>query len=58
MSDKVFVDTNLWVYLYSDDDKNTIVAERVTQSANDAILSTQVLGELFSVRTRKKLKTL
>lgn len=58
MNDKIFVDTNLWVYLYSDDDKRATVAELVTQSVNDIILSTQVLGELFSVITRKKLQTM
>jgi predicted nucleic acid-binding protein len=57
MNDKIFVDTNLWVYLYSDNNKHATVAELVTQSVNDIILSTQVLGELFSVITRKKLKT-
>jgi len=58
MTDKVFMDTNLWIYLYSDDDKSAIVAELVNQNVDDIILSTQVLGELFSVITRKKLKTL
>ncbi len=58
MTDKVFMDTNLWIYLYSDDDKSAIVAELVNQNVDDIILSAQVLGELFSVITRKKLKTL
>ena len=54
---KMFFDTNLLVYLYSTDPKALIV-ERLIQSHFDEIcLSTQVLNELYSVLTRKHLKT-
>lgn len=54
---KCFFDTNLLVYLYSTDPKSLIV-ESVIQSHFDNInLSIQVLNELYSVLTRKNLKT-
>jgi len=56
MKDK-FVDTNLLVYLLADDEKAGKLHELFSSAFNDIILSTQILGELYSVLTRKKLKT-
>jgi predicted nucleic acid-binding protein len=54
MSGKAFIDTNLWVYLYA---QNEPKALRVRQLVNDhfsnIVLSTQTLGELYHVLTRK-----
>ncbi len=57
MSDKVFLDTNIWVYLYSEDAKSLIAEQLIHQHFGNIVLSTQVLGECFTVLTRKKLKT-
>ncbi len=56
MSDKVFLDTNLWIYLYSDKVKGRKIKQLATDRFEDIIVSTQVLGELFHVLTKKGLK--
>jgi len=53
MKGKVFVDTNLWIYLYSDNPKGTIVRSIVDEYFADIVISTQVLGEFFNVMVRK-----
>ncbi len=56
MTDKVLLDTNLWVYLYSKDplEKYQRVEEILRTHPQSIQISTQVLGELFHVLTRKK----
>lgn len=57
MSDKVFLDTNLWIYLYSGDKvKGRKVKQLVDERFENIVVSTQVLGELFHVLTKKGLK--
>jgi predicted nucleic acid-binding protein len=56
MNDKVFLDTNLWIYLYSDKVKGRKIKQLVTDRFEDIVVSTQVLGELFHVLTKKWLK--
>ncbi len=59
MSDKIFVDTNLWVYLYADDsdkEKTETISSLVDKYFENITISTQVLGEFFHVLTRKGLK--
>jgi predicted nucleic acid-binding protein len=59
MSDKIFVDTNLWVYLYADDsdkEKTKTVSSLVDKYFENITISTQVLGEFFHVLTKKGLK--
>lgn len=56
MSNNIFLDTNLWIYLYA---KNTPakyqqVAEIIKNNSSLLLISTQVLGELFHVLTREK----
>jgi predicted nucleic acid-binding protein len=55
MSDKVFIDTNLWVYIFVQDPAEK--AEKVTTFINaqtaSLIISAQVLGELYNVLIRK-----
>src|SRR3989337_1207923 len=60
MSDKFFIDTNLWVYLYagdSDKEKSHIIRSLVDKHFEDIVISTQVIGEFFNVLTKKGLKT-
>ncbi len=56
MTDKVLLDTNLWVYLYGKDplEKSQRVEEILRTHPQSIQISTQVLGELFHVLTRKK----
>ncbi len=59
MSDKIFIDTNLWIYLYADDsDKEKVekVSSLVDKHFVDINISTQVPGEFFHVLTKKGLK--
>jgi predicted nucleic acid-binding protein len=54
---KVMVDTNLWVYLYAKnpDNKYRKVRELIGNHFDSIIISTQILGELYNVLTKKKL---
>lgn len=59
MNDRVFVDTNLWVYLYADDsnkEKTETIKSLVDKYFENIIISTQVLGEFFHVLVKKGLK--
>ena len=51
------MDTNLWVYMYSDKPKGNIVKELLDEHFTNIIISTQILGELFNVLTKKDFKT-
>lgn len=57
MTDKVFLDTNLWVYFYTQNpqEKYQAVADLISSAGRSLTVSTQVLGELYNVLTRKKL---
>jgi predicted nucleic acid-binding protein len=57
MSDRIFLDTNLWVYFFSKDpaEKSERVQTIVEAHTETLLISTQVLGELYNVLTRKKL---
>ena len=57
MNDKIFIDTNLWIYLYSKNEKADIVKELISANFENIIVSTQVLTELYNVLTKKKLKS-
>jgi len=54
---KVMIDTNLWVYLYAKnpDNKYRKVRELIDNHFDSIIISTQILGELYNVLTKKKL---
>ena len=56
MSNNIFLDTNLWIYLYAKNppEKYQQVAKIINNSSSLLLISTQVLGELFHVLTRKK----
>ena len=55
MSDRVFLDTNLWVYFFVKDppEKEEKIRELVESQALSIIVSIQVLGELCNVLIRK-----
>jgi predicted nucleic acid-binding protein len=56
MTDKIFLDTNLWVYLFSDETKKReYISQLIGKNFNNICLSAQVLSELFNVLTRKKI---
>ncbi|MEH1856348.1 MAG: PIN domain-containing protein [Nostoc sp.] len=56
MSNNIFLDTNLWIYLYAKNppEKYQKVSEIIKNNSSLLLISTQVLGELFHVLTRKK----
>ena len=56
MNDKVFIDTNLWIYLYAKDPpkKSQKIEELIIEHSQEIQISTQTLGELFHVLIRKK----
>jgi predicted nucleic acid-binding protein len=55
MTDKILIDTNLWIYLYASNPqaKRRRVQELIQQNFEKVILSPQILGELYHVVTRK-----
>jgi len=59
MQDKIFVDTNIFVYSYSDDDiQKHAKAKKLLQKDLDndfIIISIQVLNEFYSVMSKAKL---
>ncbi|WP_107666670.1 PIN domain-containing protein [Cyanothece sp. BG0011] len=57
MTKPIILDTNLWVYLYSKDPLNKSLQVRalVNQKFELIIVTTQILGELFNVLTRKQI---
>jgi predicted nucleic acid-binding protein len=59
MTANVMLDTNLWVYLYAENTptKQQVVKELLATHFSSVMLSTQILGELYHVLTRKKLTT-
>ena len=56
MTDRVFIDTNLWVYFYAKEppEKFLKIREILNSDSYEIIVSTQTLGELFYVLTKKK----
>ena len=58
MTDRIFVDSNLWVYLFTEDEdvKNKTAKEYITKSAesNRLVISYQVVNEVCQVLKKKK----
>jgi predicted nucleic acid-binding protein len=56
---KILLDTNLWVYLYTTTPqaKYHHIRQIVEKNFNNIVVSTQILGELYHVLTRKNLQT-
>lgn len=57
MKDKLFLDTNIWVYLYSDSTKSAGATKLIEKHFDQVVISTQVLTELYNVLVKKKMKT-
>lgn len=59
MSDKILLDTNLWVYLYAKqpEAKYLKIREIISDNLQDIIVSTQILGELYNVMIKKNITT-
>jgi putative PIN family toxin of toxin-antitoxin system len=57
MSDRVFVDTNIFIYLYSNDEPQKKIISQKTLEKYDCIISTQVLNEFSNVCFRKFKKS-
>lgn len=56
MTVKVFLDSNLWVYLFSEErEKREVASQLLSDNFLDIRISAQVLGELFNVLTKKKI---
>jgi len=59
MKDRVFVDTNIFVYAYSDNDalKHNAAKKLLQRDLADdyVVISTQILNEIYSVLSRSKL---
>lgn len=56
--EKAFIDTCVFVYLYSDDELDKKIISENAVNNYDCIISTQVLNEFSSVCIRKKKATL
>lgn len=56
MTGKIFIDTNLWIYLHSKDPKQEIIAQLVKQNFSKIVISVQVIGEIYYTLTRKGIK--
>ena len=56
MTGRIFLDTNLWIYLYAKapPEKYQKVEEIINKNSQSIQISTQVLDEIFHVLTRKK----
>ena len=52
---KIFLDTNIWIYIYSNDKKKDIALNIVENFYDDILISTQNINELYFVLTKKKI---
>ncbi|MBN2663633.1 MAG: PIN domain-containing protein [Bacteroidales bacterium] len=55
MTDKIFIDTNILVYLSSTEEQKKEIAKKLIYSHQNASISTQVLSEFSNVVYRKKI---
>jgi predicted nucleic acid-binding protein len=56
MTDKVFFDTNVWIYLYSEDTKKKNIAESlISNYFENIVISTQILNEMYSTISKKSV---
>ncbi|MDR1106229.1 MAG: PIN domain-containing protein [Treponema sp.] len=53
MSDKAFIDTNIFVYIQRTDDPQKKLVSEQTTAFFDCVVSTQVLNELCNIFTKK-----
>ena len=58
MKDKIFIDTNIWIYATLQDTQNQAkreVAFKTIQSNNEIFVNTQILNEFYNVLLRHKV---
>lgn len=53
MTDKVFIDTNLLIYYYSEDEPEKSAAVKNIIKSNDIVISVQIINEFSHVMLRK-----
>jgi predicted nucleic acid-binding protein len=53
----ILLDTNLWIYLYTTTPKSQTVKQLINENFRDIMISTQILGEMYHVLTRKNLQS-
>lgn len=55
MTDNVFIDTNVWIYLYRNEDteKKNIAENLIENNFENIIISTQILNEMYSTISKK-----
>jgi predicted nucleic acid-binding protein len=55
MKDKIFIDTNIWIYLFDSNNHHKQEASQkfIEAHFNNIVLSTQVLNELYNVLSKK-----
>jgi len=59
MTGRVFLDTNLWVYLFSEEQtKKVLISELVSSNFENIQVSAQIVGELFNVLNKKRIVSL
>lgn len=56
---QIIIDSNIWVYFYAKDtqEKYVIAEQLINDNFNNLIVSTQILGEVYHVLTRKRIFT-
>jgi len=52
---KIFLDTNIWIYAYSNDSKRGVAVDIIEKFYDDIIVSTQTINELYVVLTKKRI---
>jgi predicted nucleic acid-binding protein len=57
MKDRAFIDTNVFIYLYSEDDFEKQIISQIFADRYNCVISTQVLNEFCNVCIRKLNKT-
>ena len=57
MSDKAFIDTNIFIYLFSEDEVTKRDISQMAVDTYDCVISTQVLNEFCNVCIRKLHKS-
>lgn len=55
MIDKIFVDSNLWIYLYDkkEAEKQNKIEKIISDNFNNIAISTQVLNEIYNILNKK-----
>ncbi|MEZ5671779.1 MAG: PIN domain-containing protein [Thiotrichaceae bacterium] len=55
---RILLDTNLWIYLYTTTLQSQKVKHLINKYFDHIIVSTQILGEIYHVLTRKNFQSI